>query len=213
VFGVQPSGCKLNLELRSNPKQSLIFVPDSCISFFASVAKSGRALPTFLFWGSGMARPDGVDVDSLRTRITALAEKVAAAMGMDVILVEIKVGSGRSIVRTFVDQPGGISLGDCERFSRRFSVVLDVEDWIPFSYILEVSSPGLDRPLVKEKDFERFAGKTARVRTRVPLEGQRNFKGKLLGVFEGRVGLEIGAGRKIEIGVADIEKANLVFEN
>ena len=135
-----------------------------------------------------MARPDGVDVDSLRTRITALAEKVAAAMGMDVILVEIKVG-------------------------RRFSVVLDVEDWIPFSYILEVSSPGLDRPLVKEKDFERFAGKTARVRTRVPLEGQRNFKGKLLGVFEGRVGLEIGAGRKIEIGVADIEKANLVFEN
>ena len=66
---------------------------------------------------------------------------------------------------------------------------------------------------MKEKDFERFAGKTARVRTRVPLEGQRNFKGKLLGVFEGRVGLEIGAGRKIEIGVADIEKANLVFEN
>ncbi len=160
-----------------------------------------------------MARPDGVDVDSLRTRITALAEKVAAAMGMEVILVELKVGSGRSIVRTFIDQPGGISLGDCERFSRRFSVVLDVEDWIPFSYILEVSSPGLDRPLVKEKDFERFAGKTARVRTRVPLEGQRNFKGKLLGVFEGRVGLEIGAGRKIEIGVADIEKANLVFEN
>src|SRR5947207_15558388 len=103
-------------------------------------------------------------------------------MGMDVILVEMKVGSGRSIVRPFVDQPGGISLGDCERFSRRFSVVLDVEDWIPFSYILEVLSPGLDRPLVEEKSFERFAGKTCRVRTRVPLAGQRNVKGKFLGV-------------------------------
>ena len=160
-----------------------------------------------------MARPDGVDIDSLRTRITALAEKVAAAMGMEVILVEIKAGGGRSIVRTFIDRPEGISLDDCERFSRRFSTVLDVEDRIPFSYILEVSSPGLDRPLLKEKDFERFAGQTARLRTRAPLEGQRNFRGKLLGVFEGRVGLEVGPGRRIEIGVADIEKANLVFEN
>jgi len=71
-----------------------------------------------------MARPDGVDIDSLRTRITALAEKVAAAMGMEVILVEIKVGSGRSIVRTLIDQRGGSSVGDCERFIRRFSVCL-----------------------------------------------------------------------------------------
>src|SRR5207247_8103473 len=91
VFGVQPSGCKLNLELRSNPKQSLIFVPDSCISFFASVAKSGRALPTFLFWGSGMARPDGVDVESLWARFTALAEIVAAALRMEVFFMEIQV--------------------------------------------------------------------------------------------------------------------------
>ena len=148
----------------------------------------------------------------MRSRITALAEQVAVALGMEVILVEIKGASGRSIVRTFIDQPGGISLDDCERFSKRLSVILDVEDWISFSYVLEVSSPGLDRPLVREKDFQRFAGKSARVRTRLPLEGQRNFRGRILGAEEGRVRLELAPGKQVEIAMAEVEKANLVIE-
>lgn len=157
-----------------------------------------------------MAQLSGNQRESIEQRITTLAEETAAPMGMDVILVEVKGGGSRSIVRIFLDQPSGISLDDCERFSKRFSVVLDVEDWIPFSYVLEVSSPGLDRPLVKEQDFVRFTGKEARVRTRTPLGGQRNFRGRILEASEGRVSLEAD-GKRVEIPVADIEKANLVI--
>jgi ribosome maturation factor RimP len=149
---------------------------------------------------------------SLEARITKLAEQIAAAMGMEIVLMEIKGEGKHSIVRTFIDKPGGISLADCEQFSKRFSVTLDVEDWIPFSYVLEVSSPGVNRPLVKESDFQRFCGKNAKVRTRLPIEGQRNFKGKIFGVTEGRLGLEVAPGKKIEIALTDIEKANLMAD-
>ena len=148
----------------------------------------------------------------LEARIATLAEQTAAVMGMEIVLIEIKGGGNRSIVRVFIDQPEGISLNDCERFSRRFSVLLDVEDWIPFRYVLEVSSPGLDRPLTKETDFQRFAGKNARIRTRLPIEGQRSFKGKILRAGEGRVVMELDQGKQAEISTAEIEKANLVAE-
>jgi ribosome maturation factor RimP len=149
---------------------------------------------------------------SFEAKITSLAENVAASMGLEVVLVEIKGGGNRSIVRIFIDQPGGVSLSDCERFSKHFGVVLDVEDVVPFRYVLEVSSPGLDRPLLKEADFRRFAGKTAKIRSRVAVEGQKSFRGKLLGVIDGRIGLEISPGKQIEIALSDVEKANLVIE-
>jgi len=148
----------------------------------------------------------------LDARITTLAEQIAAGMGLEIVLVEVKGGGQRSIVRIFIDQPGGVSLADCERFSKRFSVALDVEDWIELSYVLEVSSPGLDRPLVKEKDFARFSGRNVKVRLRALVEGQRHFRGKLLGISDGRIGLEITPGRQVEISLKDIEKANLVIE-
>ncbi len=143
--------------------------------------------------------------------ITALAEPVAASMGMEVVLVEIK-GGGRSIIRVYIDQAGGVSVDDCERFSKRFSVLLDVEDCIPFSYVLEVSSPGLDRPLVREADFQRFAGKQAKVRTSQPLQGQRNFRGKILGTSGGNIRLELSPGQEVEMPLSQIERANLVVE-
>jgi len=146
---------------------------------------------------------------SLQNRVTGLAEQVAASMGMEVVLVEIKGDGNHSVVRAFIDQHGGISLDDCERFSKRFSVSLDVEDWIPFSYVLEVSSPGVNRPLVKETDFLRFRGSNAKVRTRIPLEGQRNFRGRISEVIEGRLELELAPGKRIGIALVDIEKANL----
>ncbi len=149
---------------------------------------------------------------SLETRITELAEQVATSMGMEVVLVEIKGEGSHSVVRAFIDQPGGISLDDCERFSRRLSVSMDVEDWIPFRYVLEVSSPGVNRPLVKDADFRRFSGKNAKVRTRLPIEGQSNFKGKIVGVTEGRLELEVAPGKKVEIALMDIEKANLIAD-
>jgi ribosome maturation factor RimP len=159
-----------------------------------------------------MSRLDLNERQAIQSKITALAEQVAASMGMELVLVEVRGGDGKSIVRTFIDQAGGISLNDCERFSKRFSVLLDVEDWIPFSYILEVSSPGLDRPLVKEEHFLRFASKNARVKTRLPINGQRNFTGKIVGVTVGRLLLETAPAQQVEIALSDIEKANLVIE-
>jgi ribosome maturation factor RimP len=129
---------------------------------------------------------------------------------MEVVLVEIKGEGNRSIIRIFIDKSGGVLLEDCERFSKRFSVLLDVENLIPFSYTLEVSSPGINRPLVKESDFQRFCGKDAKIRIRGPLEGQKNFKGKIVGVTEGRLELELMPGKQIGIALIDIEKANLI---
>jgi ribosome maturation factor RimP len=169
--------------------------------------------PLFYFWGHGMTTRDEPNQRlGLEARIQDLAEQVAASMGLEIVLVEIKSGGNRPIVRTYIDKLGGVTLDDCERLSKRLSVVLDVEDWIPFSYTLEVSSPGLDRPLVKETDFERFAGRSARVRTRLPMEGQKNFKGKILRVVRGKVELEVAPGRQVDIAVGDIEKANLIIE-
>lgn len=149
---------------------------------------------------------------SLVAKITGLAEQVAASMGMEVVLVEIKGNGKRSVIRTFIDQSAGISLDDCERFSRRLSVSLDVEDWIPFSYILEVSSPGVNRPLIKEADYRRFFGSNAKVRTKLPFKGQRNFKGKIAGMSDGQLKLEITPGEQIEIALMDIEKACLIAD-
>jgi ribosome maturation factor RimP len=159
-----------------------------------------------------MAGLDGEERETIRSRITAAAEQVSASMGMEIVLIEVKFGAGRSVVRTFIDQPGGISLNDCERFSKRLSVLLEVEDSIPFSYVLEVSSPGLDRPLVKEEHFLRFVGKKAKVRTKIPVAGQKNFTGTILGVADGRLMLERVPGEQVDIALADIEKANLVIE-
>ena len=133
-------------------------------------------------------------------------------MGMEIVLIEIKGGDNRPIVRAYIDKPGGVTLEDCERFSKRFSVLLDVEDWIPVSYTLEVSSPGFNRPLVKESDFQKFVGKNARVRTRSSIEGQKSFKGKILETNGGVVSIEVVAGKKVDIAVVEIEKANLISE-
>jgi len=148
----------------------------------------------------------------LEARIRELVERIATPMGLEVVLVEIKGAGSRPVLRAYIDKPGGITLADCERLSKRLSVVLDVEDWIPFSYALEVSSPGLDRPLVKTEDFQRFAGKKARIRSRIPVEGQKNFKGRILGVTAGMLELEVAPGRQVEIAVGEIERANLIIE-
>ena len=167
--------------------------------------------PLFLFRVQ-MAVSNMNQRQSLEIRITELAEQVADSMEMEAVLVEIKGDGNRSVVRAFIDQPTGISLDDCARFSRRLSVSLDVENWIPSRYTLEVSSPGINRPLAKESDFERFCGQKAKVRTRLPFEGQRNFKGKIVGVTEGRLALEVAPGKQIGIALEDIEKARLIAD-
>jgi len=156
--------------------------------------------------------PDVNERQSLKIRIAELAEITASSMKMSVVLVEIKNEGGRVIVRVYIDQPGGITLEDCERFSKRFSTTMDVEDLVTFAYVLEISSPGINRPLVKEADFQRFLGENARVRTSRSIESQRNFKGRIVNVTDGRVTFESAPDKQVVIAVADIEKANLIAD-
>lgn len=145
-------------------------------------------------------------------RIREIADRVAVAEGLELVDVEL-VGRGRNaVLRIFLDKPGGITLRDCERVSRQVGAILDVEDVIPNRYTLEVSSPGLDRRLVKPADYERFAGKRIKLALKTPLAGRRRFHGTLRGILDGRIQLEEDNGETIEIEHGEIEKANLVIE-
>jgi ribosome maturation factor RimP len=144
-------------------------------------------------------------------RIREAAERVARSLGLEVVDVEWKVGRQR-FLRVYIDKPGGISHKDCEQLSHQLSVILDVEDLVPGPrYILEVSSPGLDRKLAKPAEFERFAGRLARISTNAPVENQKFFQGRLAGVADGKVQIEVN-GRVIAVPMEEIRKANLVVE-
>jgi ribosome maturation factor RimP len=144
-------------------------------------------------------------------RIRDAAERAARTAGVEVVDVEWKIGKQR-FLRVYIDKPGGISHRDCEAVSEQLGVLLDVEDLVPGPrYILEVSSPGLDRKLTKAPDFERFAGRLARISTAEPVENSTFFEGRLAGYSNGLVKLDV-KGRVIELPLAGIRKANLVVE-
>jgi len=152
-----------------------------------------------------------------------LAEPYVRDAGFD--LIEVQCGREPSgwVVRLFIDTPasagtgsvtsaeqlGKVGLDDCERVSRDVSAALDVADSIPHAYQLEVSSPGLDRPLRRERDFARFVGQSARIRLNDGVEGRRNFHGTLQAAKDGRVEIACD-GRSYSLPIDDIQKANLV---
>ncbi len=144
-------------------------------------------------------------------RIRDAAERAARTAGVEVVDVEWKIGKQR-FLRVYIDKPGGITHRDCEAVSEQLGVLLDVEDLVPGPrYILEISSPGLDRKLTKAPDFERFAGRLARISTAEPVENSTFFEGRLAGYSNGLVKLDV-KGRIIELPLAGIRKANLVVE-
>ena len=156
------------------------------------------------FWGDGKREME-------LERIRDAAERVARTLGIDVVDVEWKVGKQR-FLRVYIDKPEGISHKDCETVSHQLSVILDVEDLVPGPhYILEISSPGLDRKLTKPAEFERFAGRLAKISTVEPVENQKFFEGRLAGFADGKVKIEV-KGRVIALPVEGIRKANLVVE-
>ena len=145
-------------------------------------------------------------------RVRQLIEDVVDRQGYELVEAEFK-GSGKSsLLRIFIDRPEGISHQDCELVSKQVGTVLDVEDLIPFSYTLEVSSPGLDRRLVKERDYTRFNGKLARIQTRIPLNQQKVFRGRLSGLQNGKVQLELPKGGLLGIPLDVIQEARLEFD-
>jgi ribosome maturation factor RimP len=144
-------------------------------------------------------------------RVRDAAERVARSLGSEVVDVEWKVGKDR-FLRVYIDRPGGVSHKDCEAVSNQLSAILDVEDLVPGPpYILEISSPGLDRKLSKPAEFERFTGRLARITTTEPVENQKFFEGRLAGFADGKVQIEV-KGRVIALPVEGIRKANLVVE-
>ena len=147
----------------------------------------------------------GVELEKVRQ----VVEEVVESEGYEPVEVELK-GAGRNwVLRVFIDQDGGISHRDCELISEQVGTVLEVENLIPFSYTLEVSSPGLDRKLVRNDDYKRFEGCLAKIRTRFPLDNQKVFKGRLKGLQGDKVCVELGGGNLVEIPLDVITEARL----
>jgi ribosome maturation factor RimP len=144
-------------------------------------------------------------------KIREAAERVARSEGMEIVDVEWKTGRQR-FLRVYIDKPEGISHRDCELVSQQLGVILDVEDLVPGpGYILEVSSPGLDRKLRTPADFQRFAGRRAKVVLSEPVEGSKFYEGRLAGFADGIVQLEV-SGRVVHVPLAIVRRANLVVE-
>lgn len=147
-------------------------------------------------------------------RIREIVERVTARENIE--LVHLEISGGRNpVLRVFIDKPGGVTIDDCAHISDRISLILDVEDPIPGQYLLEVASPGLDRGLYKESDYERFAGLPAHVKLSEAVNGQRNFHGKLIGLDrEGETAaiLEEASGNICRLPLAKIIKANVEIE-
>lgn len=143
--------------------------------------------------------------------IESLVRAPLEAEGFDIVRV-IFSGDQRPKLQIMVERQDGqgVNVDDCALASRLVSTVLDVEDPVSGSYVLEVSSPGIDRPLTRLRDFERFAGFEARVELRVPVDGRRRFRGRLLGVDHERIRLETDQ-EEIELSFDDIQKAKLVL--
>lgn len=152
-------------------------------------------------------------------KIREAAERVARSEGVEIFDIEWKVGKQR-LLRIYLDRPptpadpmgGGISHNDCEKVSQQLSVILDVEDLVPGpSYVLEVSSPGLDRKLLRPADYDRFAGRLAKIWLNEPVENMKYVEGRLAGYAEGMVKVAV-QDREMALPFAGIRKANLVVE-
>ncbi len=152
-------------------------------------------------------------------KIRQAAERVARSLGLEIFDVEWKIGKQR-LLRVYIDRlPGpqnpeglGVTHKDCERVSEQLSVILDVEDLVPGpSYVLEISSPGLDRKLIKPADYERFVGRLAKIWLNEPVEKQAYLEGRLAGYADGVVKVTV-RDRELAVPYAGIKKANLVVE-
>lgn len=157
-------------------------------------------------------------------KVQAIVERVTASQGLEVVEVELRGGGKARMLRIFIDKPSGVTHEDCANVSREVSTILDVEDAVGSGpYVLEVSSPGLDRKLFRPTDFERFQGSRVKLTTRMPVNGNRHFEGRLEHFEAGRLTLDLtearrkhrpaeGAAQKLEVELANVEKANLVPE-
>src|SRR5499427_1962471 len=174
--------------------------------------------------GKRRARPlrttrAGMAADTVVDKVRAIAERVAASFGLEVFDVQFRREAPGMVLRIQIDRPGpaataeeSVSVDDCAHVSRELSAILDVEDVVPSAYTLEVSSPGLDRPLRRVDDYRRFAGRLAKIVMRENVDGQGFFRGKLAGVDGTDVLIEADDGKTHRVPLGAITRANLEVE-
>jgi len=152
---------------------------------------------------------------SYRERIVELVEPVLESEGLELVLLECLRMKTRWLVRIFIDREGGATLDDCTTVSHQVGDLLNVHDLPPGPYTLEVSTPGLDRPLTRDKDFEQYRGAKVRIRTREPIDGSRNFLGTLVEVAaeDGQKMITVDVdGKTVRIDRENVQRANLEYE-
>ncbi|HEX5733448.1 MAG TPA: ribosome maturation factor RimP [Blastocatellia bacterium] len=147
-----------------------------------------------------------------RDAIGEIIERVTSREGLELVHWEAVGPRNHFVLRIYIDKPGGVNHGDCEVVSNQVGLLLDVEDLIPHMYTLEVSSPGVERGLYKPKDYERFAGSRIKLKISEPINGQRNFRGRLVGIDRDRVSFDADGVGLIEIPYETIVKANIEYE-
>lgn len=144
-------------------------------------------------------------------RVSTIADPILSNEGMELVDIEYRREVKGWVLRLYIDKEGGITLDDCTRVSQEVGRNLDIEDFILTPYTLEVSSPGLNRPLKKEEDFIKYRNRLIKVKTFSPMENRRQFKGRLLGVSEDRIEIETEGG-VYQIPLSNVAKANLEIE-
>jgi ribosome maturation factor RimP len=153
-----------------------------------------------------MTAPSG---NTTSGRLEALAGETLAGLGLELVHLTYRKEGRRWVLRLLIDRDGGVTLDDCALASEQIGAVLEVEDVIPQSYVLEVSSPGVDRPLFGERDYRRFAGREVQVRTHRPVAGRRQFRGVLAACEEGVVTLTLNEDEVVTLPLGDIASARL----
>lgn len=153
-----------------------------------------------------------MDRSEIENQVREYASEVAVSNGLELVHVEFAGFGKKAAVRIFIDKEGGITHDDCSVVSQGLEKRLDAADLIPERYILEVSSPGIERGLYGESDFRRFAGEQAKIKTDAPLNGQRNFRGKIGTVEGGDVVFEDRTSGTVRIPLGSIARANLEFD-
>jgi len=162
-------------------------------------------------WASGPFFVSGEYMAQANKQLQAVIEPAVTALGYELVGIEYIAQGKHSVLRIYIDQDEGITVDDCAEVSHQVSAVLDVEDPVQGVYTLEVSSPGLDRPLFTEAHYVRYLGEQAEIRLRSPLEGRRKFKGRLQAVNDGQVEIEVD-GEVYSINLDNVDKAHLVHE-
>ena len=144
--------------------------------------------------------------------VSHLAEPLLHEFDLEMVDIEFQFESGRWILRVFIDKEGGVTVDDCTNVSRELGNLIEVEDIIDYPYVLEISSPGLNRPLRKESDFMRSIGKMVKLRMSRPINRRRNFTGRLANVREGIISLLVDDSNLVELPLKEIDKARVKYE-